>query len=256
MRQIIAWDGPAPYPGDYLAGRGADECWRITAIARMSSGGRLSLDMQKASRATAPPRAVMHAWSRLASHDAEGPARVRQVAAAGPTSVMRSAWRDPDDIKPNASHRPREITGYRTFCPLRRMMAHRGSQIDERMVLAADMLRGQVDIAVIGKGARSMEGLRQGFGPVTGPPGSALAQVQALTQARRALARLAPATRTLVAEVVLFNRAIHAWCHLTDPVRDAKVEMGRLLGALEVLVDHYAAEIDDALARGRMLEVA
>jgi hypothetical protein len=256
MRQVIAWDGPAPYPGDYLAGRGADECWRITGIARLPKGGRLSLDMQKASRAAMPARAVMHAWSRLASHDADGPARVRQVAAPGPTAVMRSEWRDPDDVKPNASHRPREITGYRTFCPLRRMMTFRGSEIDQRMILAADMLRGQVDIAVIGKGARSMEGVRQGYGPVSGPPGSALAQVKALTQARRALARLAPATRLLVAEVVLFNRAIQAWCHLTDPARNAQVEMGKLLAALEVLVDHYAAEIDEALSRGRMLEVA
>ena len=193
----------------------------------------------------------------MAPHDAEGPPRVRQVTGTGPTGVMRSAWRDPDDVKPNAAHKAREITGYRTFCPLRRMMVQRGSQIEQRHVLAADFLRGQVDVAVIGKGARPMDVLsRQGFGPVTGPPGSALEQVLAQTQARRALARLGPLTRVLVAEVVPFNRAIQAWCRMVDPTREPKVEMGKLLAALEILADHYNAEIDEALKGGHMLEVA
>lgn len=257
MRQIVAWDGPPPFPGDFLAGRSHDELWRITAIARLSSGGRLSLDLQKTAAASKPDRAMVHPWTRLAEHDEAGPARVRQVTGTGPTAVMKTTWRDPDDIKPNATHKAREISGYRTFCPLRRMMAHKGSQIDPKHVLAADLLRAQVDIATIGKGARSMDALsRQGFGPVTAPPRTALERVWALTQARRALARLAPSARLLIAEVVLFNRAIHSWCRQVDPPRDAKIEMGKLLGALDVLVDHYAAEIDEALARGKMLEVA
>jgi hypothetical protein len=256
MRQIVAWDGPAPFPGDYLAGRGQDEVWRIVAIVRMAGGGRLSLDLLKASPETVSPRAVVHGWQRMASHDPEGPARVRQVIGAGPTAVMRGAWRDPDDMRPNA-RAPREIAGYRTYCPLRRMMLNKGSQIDERQVLAADLLRSQVDIAVIGKGARSMEALgRSGFGPVAGPSGSAVQRVWALAQARRALLRLAPPARVLVTEIVLFNRSVQAWCHANDPPRDPKVEMGRLLAALDVLADHYAAEIDEALAKGRMLEVA
>ena len=257
MRQVVAWDGPAPFPGDYLAGRGHDELWRIAGIARLAGGGRLSLELIKTPPASKPDRAMVHPWTRAAEHDADGPARVRQITASGPTGVMKDTWRDPDDIKPNATHRAREVTGYRTFCPLRRMSAHKGSQIEPRHILAADLLRAQVDIATIGKGARSMDALsRQGFGPVTFPPRTALERVWAMTQARRALARLAPSARVLVAEVVLMNRAVHAWCRQVTPPRDAKVEMGRLLAALDVLVDHYAAEIDEALARGKMLEVA
>ena len=256
MRQTVAWDGPAPYPGDYLAGRGSDELWRITSIARLTSGGRLSLDLQKATPDGLVPNAMIHAWSRMAPHDPDGPQRVRQVTATGPTGVMKGTWRDPDDVKPNASHRAREISGYRTFCPLRRMMAHKGSAIEQRHVLAADLLRAQVDIAVIGKGGRSMELTRQGYGPIAGPPRSALDGVWALTQAQRALARLGPATRLLVAEVVLFNKTIYAWSHAIAPARDPKIEMGKLLGGLDMLADHYATEIDEALSRGHMLEVA
>lgn len=253
MRQVVAWDGPAPFPGDYLAGKGRDDLWRIASLAR-SSGGRLSLDLQRASVESIPAGAVTHNWTRMAPHDAEGPARVRQINATGPTGVMRASWRDPEDMRPNA-RQPREISGYRTFCPLRRMMAHKGSQIEQRHVLAADMLRGQVDIAVIGKGGQSMQMLgTQGYGPVAGPPGSAVQRLWALAGARRALGRLAPATRALVAEVVLLNRSIQQWCHDTTPFKDAKIEMGRLLAALDVLADHYATDIDEALAKGHILE--
>ena len=63
MRQIVSWDGPAPFPGDFLAGRGRDELWRIVTIARITAGGRLSLDLQKTTPAEVPERAMVHAWS-------------------------------------------------------------------------------------------------------------------------------------------------------------------------------------------------
>jgi hypothetical protein len=189
--------------------------------------------------------------------DPEGPADVRQTARAGPTAVMRAEWRDPDDMRPNAQHKPREITGYRTYCPLRRMAAIKGSQVTDQHIYAADILRGQIDLAVIGRGGREMIALQRGFGPVSGPSANAVLQVWAAMQARRALTRLAPAARIMLTEVVLFNRSIHAWCAALAAQRgwmpDKKIEMGKLIAILDILADHYAAEIDEALARGTLL---
>lgn len=256
IRQTVAWDGPAPIPGDYLAGRKQSELWQILGIARLRGGGRISLDLKPISPAALPENAMVHGWLRMKPHDEDGPARVRQVTGTGPTGVMKSHWRDPDDMTPNASRRPREISGYRTYDPLRRLAAHKGSQFEHRHVLAADMLRGQVDIAVIGRGGRRMdEMLRQGFGPVSGPSGVAIEGVWARENAQRALMRLGPSTRLLVTAIVLMNCSVHAWCAETKPPRDAKLETGRLLAALDLLADHYAAEIDDAVSRGTM-EVA
>lgn len=191
---------------------------------------------------------------RRRAPDPEGPAAVRQLARAGPTAVMRASWRDPDDVRPNAARRAREITGYRTYCPLRRMLRQKGTQVTERHVIAADMLRAQVDLAVIGRGARELLGLQRGFGPISGPSINAMLQLRAAIQAQRALARLGPSARVMLTEIVLFNRSIYAWCAARAGL-DAKIETGKLLGILDILADHYAAEIDEALSRGRVLEV-
>jgi hypothetical protein len=166
---------------------------------------------------------------------------------------MRGAWRDPDDVRPNAQHRPREISGYRTYCPLRRMARAHGSQVTERHIAAADLLRAAVDLAVIGaSGVLDLAGLGAVFGPVNGPTRAALRQAAAMAEAQRALTRLAPSQRELLTAVVLFNCSLQTWC-ARPPGHNAQVEMGRLLGVLDVLADHYAGEIDRQLAAGHGL---
>ena len=179
-----------------------------------------------------------------------------RLESRGAARVMKTEWVDPDDIRPTAARTARHISGWRSYCPLRRMMSGRSSQITERHILAADMLRGQVDLAVIGRGAREMIALQRGFGPVSGPSRNAIQQVWASVQARRALNRLSPSGRIMLTEIVLFNNSIQAWCIMRagggrTPNKD--VEMGRLLVILDILAEHYAGEIDEALARGAML---
>lgn len=67
-------------------------------------------------------------------------------------SVMRATWRDPIDISPNARRTAKEITGFRAACALRRMLHHDAarSSITEEHILAADLLRLQVDAVLIG----------------------------------------------------------------------------------------------------------
>ena len=52
---------------------------------------------------------------------------------------MRTAWRDPDDINPNR-RLAREITGFRSYDPLRRCRQRPGTSVTERHVVAADIL--------------------------------------------------------------------------------------------------------------------
>jgi hypothetical protein len=184
--------------------------------------------------------------------DPLGPPLVRQQASqGGPTAVMRSQWRDPDDLRPNAQHRPREIDGYRTYCPLRRMSRSPGSQITPRHIAAADLLRSAVDMAVIGsQGGYGLLGLGGLYGPLAGPSVGALRQSAAQREACRALTRLAPSQRALLTAIVLFNHSLQAWCAETTG-RNPQVEMGRLLGVLDVLADHYAGELDQQRASGQ-----
>jgi hypothetical protein len=67
--------------------------------------------------------------------------RLMHRNAGGPTGVMKANWRDPDDL--NVHRRmAREISGWRSYCPLRRLMEQgRSSAISAEHILAADMLR-------------------------------------------------------------------------------------------------------------------
>jgi len=162
---------------------------------------------------------------------------------------MTGSWRDPDDIKPDARHKPREIDGYRTFCPLRRMARQPRSQISARHIAAADHLRTSVDLAVIGAASSREQVLRVAYGPLTGPSAAAMRQSKAMREVMRALGRVPPAQRPLLTAIVLLNWTLAAWC-IAAPRRNPQVEMGRLLSVLDLLEEHFRAEIDRDLALG------
>jgi hypothetical protein len=250
----VVWDGPHPAPRDFLAMQHGRDLWRIQAITinRASAGGddgTLTLDLTR-HHGPLPAGAVVHPGARLLPSDPAGPPRVRQLAS-GPTAVMKANWRDPTDLAPNASKRPRELRGYRTYCPLRRMMQRPGSQVTDKHLAAADLLRVQVDMAVIGCSG-SREGINAAYGPRRGPSDVAVSQVAATISARRALARLSEAGRAMTQAIILHNISLHVWCLLETERRgrgaDPDVELGRLLGVLDVLAEHYSTEAGQALA--------
>lgn len=187
----------------------------------------------------------------IAVHQIE-PQRVRVKARTGPTAVMLSEWRDPDDDNPR-NRTAREIKGYRTYCPLRRMLRQHGTQVTERHIYAADKLRIAVDTAAIGlSGLREMLPLLVAYGPRLAPPKFELRRAAAWREAMRALGCFTAGQRRMLTEIVLCNRSLAMWCDIVD-APEPKIEMGRLLTILDVLEAHYAAEIDEALARGQVL---
>lgn len=256
-RLRIAWDGPHPHAGDFLAGRHPGLIWRIqTVTPDRAPGGELTLALQRHD-GVVPRRAILHPPERGHRTDLAGPARVRQLITTGPNAVMRANWRDPDDIRPNAARRPAQITGYRTYCPLRRMAAGSGSQITDTHIIAADQFRAQVDLAVIGRGGSSLGELaRYGFGPLKGPSPAAIVQACADKDVRQVLRHFAPSHCLMLTHILLLNQSLRSWClRLTaergKPVQE-HVEMGRLLTILDLLVHHY--DLDIALAQSEMID--
>lgn len=178
--------------------------------------------------------------------DPEGPSSVRQNKA-GPTGVMKGSWRDPDDIRPGAARRAREITGYRSYCPLRRMAAMKHSQVTERHIIGADQYRLAVDITVFGcSGGRNIAGGHTGFGPIAGPSAAAAMQARCAREVARLLARIPLAHRAMLTEIIILNRSLHNWCS-QQRGRESGKEMGKLIVILDIIEDHFASDIDTAL---------
>jgi hypothetical protein len=161
-------------------------------------------------------------------------------------SVMRTSWRDPDDVTPNARRAAREITGFRAACALRQMLHKDGarSSITDAHVLAADMLRAQVDAILYGfSGRREFLPVQAiAYGPVSGPSMAAIRTMKAWAPFRSAMALFSLAEKRLLTWVVLENRSVTSWCA-------AQRELGRLVlvpramqalvGILDRLVDYY-----------------
>jgi len=256
-RKRVPWDGPYPSPGEYLQTRTAETALLIRSVEPLArqdiSGARLVLELVSVARDAIPFGSVIHPWPRFQTHELEGPARVRQVVS-GSAAVMRATWRDPDDIRPTAARRAREITGWRAFCPLRRMAANRGSDITERQILAADHLRCLAEQALVGFSGRSMEAVTIGFGPRDGPTAAALAQAYACLDFARAMRRFDGRQRALITHVVLLCRPLAAWC--AQAGQSLPGETRRLLDALARLEGHFASEVDRAIAGERLVRAA
>jgi hypothetical protein len=165
---------------------------------------------------------------------------------------MRAAWRDPDDIKPDARRVPREITGYRTFCPLRKMSGDARSGITAKHIMAADKLRELVDVGTLGYSAeRPMIFIPAYPMPRAGMGGAAVAQVAALRGMARCL-RIFPTDQLRMLEmIVMRNVTLRAWTLAVDG--NQAVEKGRLLSILDRLAYHFETDIEDDLREGRRL---
>lgn len=193
----------------------------------------------------------------------DGVQEVRKARkGGGPTALQRSSWRDPDDTSPTAARTARQVTGYRTFCPLRKMCNGRGSQVTEQHIYAADQLRRSADVAAIGFSAErdGMPVTSLVYGPKPGPSKAAHAQTAAWRDFRRATKIFTPDQMQMIFGIILSNWSIQHWCEAesdrTGRRLNPQVEMGKLLGILECLVGYYRTDIDQELANGKILPVS
>jgi hypothetical protein len=242
--RIVTWDGALPKPGEYVRLSAGGICWLVNTCESMGPG-RIALRLSQ--HAGALPRgAVAHSYARVQGVDPAGPPRVRQVAGSGATAVMRSAWRDPTDISPNASRRPREVQGFRVFCALRRARAS-GAAITDQHIIAADLLRVNVDLARLGASPLVMAAGANCTGPRAGPSASALRAARASTNVGRLFNSLDDAQATLLIAVVLQNIPVSRWCTLHEPKLNRPTVMRALYEVLDLLVEYFDTEVQRVL---------
>ena len=174
--------------------------------------------------------------------DGERPAAARLVAQEGPAGVMASTWRDPDDTTPTAARTPRQIHGYRTYCPLRRCRDQHGDRcaFTDLHIAAADELRRLADAVMIGFGGkRDLLPIQSiTYGPRTGPSMAAIKQAKAWPAYRSAMAPFASCQRDLIAHVLLMNWSLTRWVAQLQArgTRAALAhETGKLVACLDIL---------------------
>jgi hypothetical protein len=166
---------------------------------------------------------------------------------------MKTEWRDPTDDKPSALKTARSVTGFRSFCSLRRMMQGPGSQIETKHVRAADKLRTNCDVACLGyTGLKQLIGLPVDslqYRPSTGPSKNAIKQARACKVVQRAFALFTRRQCELLMFVVLENNPVSQWAQRVGS--QPGLEMGTLIAVLDILAKHFDAEIEDDRQHGR-----
>jgi hypothetical protein len=176
-----------------------------------------------------------------------------------PAQVSIATWRDPVQIAHGSERQAREVRGYRRSDVLRRMKA-RGCRISDEHIAAAEKVRIAYEVATIGLtpgglGIYAGAGIRHGSGPRGGLSAAQQFEVACWTNYRRVVRRIGPAQEEILVWVVLCNHDISSWCERiaqrTGRRVDRKIETGRLLALLDMLVEHYASEIAEDRLMGR-----
>jgi hypothetical protein len=121
-------------------------------------------------------------------------------------------------------------------------------------VRAADKLREAVDLATMGfSGQRPLIYVQQVPQPRFGLGPAALAQMRAVRSVRRVVRLFAPPQIDMLDWIVLRNLTLRQWTHRITPKLNAAAERRRLLVILDRLAEHFDAEVQDDIARGRRL---
>jgi hypothetical protein len=190
------------------------------------------------------------------------PQPVRMVHR-GATGVMKSSWRDPSDTSPTAARTATEVSGWRSWDPLRKMLQQPSSSITPEHVHAADRFREEADLARLGFAPQNRYDVpinELAHGPKAGPSPAAIRQAKASISFSRACSRLTVDLQRMAKTIILGNCTVSAGCReeserlgrRVDPQR----ELGRLLCCLDLLAEYYGTEIERDLASGNVLPVS
>jgi hypothetical protein len=159
-------------------------------------------------------------------------------------TAMLARWIDPDDLAPNRRS-AKEVHGWRSFCPLRRLVerANGASGITMEHVTAADLLRREWDIASIGLSGRKTPWMFTDalHLPRSGPSRAAVRQVRAIRNVQRVMRLFVDAQRDLIEWIILRNQPVLRWRTARGIAQRAAMPM--LVGVLDELVRHFDDEI-------------
>jgi len=94
------------------------------------------------------------------------------------------------------------------------------------------------------------------YGPRTGPGQAALRSVRAWPVYRRAMQLFCASQWELIVHIILSNWRVRRWCEYRREqglVVTPAHEMGKLLAILDVLTEHFAAEVEQDLQHGAVV---
>ncbi len=184
------------------------------------------------------------------------PAAVRcKRRGGGPTAVMQAEWSDPDDVKPDAKKTARQVKGWMTYCPLRRMAEHRSSSITPQHIAAADLIRFSWELGKYGySGEQSMMFIDSEFGSRI-PNNGAAARIAAIRDYKRAVATWPDDDIRMLHYVVIGNHSVFAWVPYESERIGKRLnpdgETKRLVTLLGFLVKYYDTDIEHGMRSGR-----
>jgi hypothetical protein len=195
----------------------------------------------------------------LPALDAGDPPLARRARGAL-GAVMRAEWPDPEDIRPSAARSARQVHGWRTYCPLRRMAGHPSSGITPGHIAAADKLRELVDLSRMGHTPGRTQAYAGGSPqPRAGLSPNEMAQAAATRSVRRVLRLYDPRQLAMIHVVLLANQSLRSWiavCAAGGEHCQPAVEKRRLLAILDLLDEHFAGEIEEEINLGIRLALA
>jgi hypothetical protein len=129
-------------------------------------------------------------------------------------TAMKATWADPADTAVNARSGHR-VVGFRSFDVLRKLLGNPASGVIEAHVIAADQLRRLHDVVAFGLtgqgGGLDMPVNMLNYGPVAGPPMTAVRRAEAERGYARAMRIFDDEQASIVKVVILESRAIAVW---------------------------------------------
>ena len=282
----VCWQAAdLPRPGDALLSAGGRRVYRIRRVkllhhAPLSPKPRLALTVTRHGREAGPAAegGTLHPWiatkrpeqakpssvprpvpaiaPRPTADDLSRTARDARIASeqATPPRSDPATWDDPLDAL--ATKSPKQVKGRRRGDVLGRY-SRRGTNVTRDHVEAAHRFRLDWDVARIGlSGGNPLADKVGGAkpGPCLGPTKLAARRASAEREVARILRRLGPAASARMLFVVVENRDIAAWCcmfrdHYGVKKPDPKLELGRLLAALDQVAESYG--VDSARDRAK-----
>ncbi|HTB46644.1 MAG TPA: hypothetical protein VK741_23705 [Acetobacteraceae bacterium] len=168
---------------------------------------------------------------------------------------MRTDWPDPDDLRPSAARTARRIQGWRTYCPLRRMLANPHAGISAAHIHAADKLRELYDLAQHGySSGGDLQAVHVAPAPRAGLSDAEMARGGAARSLTRAMAGYTLDETLLLAAIVLLNHSLSVWARAASERTGTRCtvrgERIRLIGLLDRLAQHFDAEVDFEVRAG------
>jgi hypothetical protein len=175
------------------------------------------------------------------SPHADAPPEIQRLAG----KVMTGVWRDPADIN-IASRNAKEIRGWRQPCMLRwcRTRHKDRSPFTAEHVVAADELRRVYDLARLGATGKKNPWIYTDIyvQPKLGPTQSEMAGYRAWREMGRVRKRFTTADWYLLGWFVLENLSVGKWVEKEVAAGrrcDPKAVMQRIVGMMDVLVEHF-----------------